>query len=232
MRTKLYMNKFGSLFGAAILALASVPVNASLIMYDTYDAWAHAVFLNNLTETSDILTERFEVDVGPSAVKITFVKSQIDSVVANPEKKSLRNEVELGRYLGHVGVTADSETITWIFPDSVFLDPVLGFFAVFGNITNGIPLDVTVKGIGVEDSTFTVGPFDYGDTVGFGVLGEDDSDLFREVVWSSTVNQIFTSDNLAYIGTDSSPVPAPAALWLFGTGLLGLIGFNRRRKAV
>ena len=28
-----------------------------------------------------------------------------------------------------------------------------------------------------------------------------------------------------------SPVPAPAALWLFGTALLGLAGFGRRRKA-
>ena len=28
-----------------------------------------------------------------------------------------------------------------------------------------------------------------------------------------------------------SAVPAPAAIWLFGTGLIGLIGFTRRRKA-
>ena len=25
-------------------------------------------------------------------------------------------------------------------------------------------------------------------------------------------------------------VPAPAAIWLFGTGLIGLIGFTKRRK--
>jgi hypothetical protein len=27
-----------------------------------------------------------------------------------------------------------------------------------------------------------------------------------------------------------SPVPVPAAIWLFGTGLIGLIGFTKRRK--
>jgi len=27
-----------------------------------------------------------------------------------------------------------------------------------------------------------------------------------------------------------SPVPVPAAVWLFGSGLLGLAGFARRRK--
>ncbi len=29
----------------------------------------------------------------------------------------------------------------------------------------------------------------------------------------------------------ASPVPVPAAIWLFGTGILGLIGFSKRRKA-
>jgi hypothetical protein len=29
-----------------------------------------------------------------------------------------------------------------------------------------------------------------------------------------------------------SVVPVPAAIWLFGTGLIGLVGFSKRRKAV
>lgn len=32
-------------------------------------------------------------------------------------------------------------------------------------------------------------------------------------------------------GGGVSAVPAPAAIWLFGTGLIGLIGFSNRRKA-
>ena len=32
-------------------------------------------------------------------------------------------------------------------------------------------------------------------------------------------------------GVSLSPVPLPPALWLFGSGLLGLIGIARRRKA-
>jgi hypothetical protein len=33
------------------------------------------------------------------------------------------------------------------------------------------------------------------------------------------------------ISLNVSAVPAPAAVWLFGTGILGLIGFSKRRKA-
>ena len=29
-----------------------------------------------------------------------------------------------------------------------------------------------------------------------------------------------------------SPIPVPAAIWLFGTGLIGLIGFSKRRKVI
>ena len=32
-------------------------------------------------------------------------------------------------------------------------------------------------------------------------------------------------------GAALSPVPVPAAIWLFGSGLIGLIGLARRKKA-
>lgn len=39
----------------------------------------------------------------------------------------------------------------------------------------------------------------------------------------------FALDKIAL--SDPSAVPEPAAIWLFGTGILGLIGFSKRRKA-
>lgn len=46
------------------------------------------------------------------------------------------------------------------------------------------------------------------------------------------------TDEAGFVDTDSttliasiSPVPLPAAFWLFGTALFGLVGFGKRRKA-
>jgi hypothetical protein len=33
------------------------------------------------------------------------------------------------------------------------------------------------------------------------------------------------------VGADLNPVPVPATIWLFGTALIGLVGFSKRRKA-
>ena len=41
-----------------------------------------------------------------------------------------------------------------------------------------------------------------------------------------------TLDDNFYIRTaDAAVIPVPAAVWLFGSGLLGLIGIARRKKA-
>ena len=40
-----------------------------------------------------------------------------------------------------------------------------------------------------------------------------------------------TSSQLGQYGIDISQVPVPAAAWLFGSGLIGLIGIARRKKA-
>ncbi|MGI9319103.1 MAG: VPLPA-CTERM sorting domain-containing protein [bacterium] len=38
-------------------------------------------------------------------------------------------------------------------------------------------------------------------------------------------------NGIAFVDTGSiNPVPVPAAVWLFGTALIGFIGVSRRRK--
>jgi len=70
MRVELNMNTFRSLFGAAILALASLPANAALMAYTDRTAWESA-FLANGSISGSIETELFGVPT-PNAEKITF----------------------------------------------------------------------------------------------------------------------------------------------------------------
>ena len=51
-------------------------------------------------------------------------------------------------------------------------------------------------------------------------LGDSDGQLLAATTTSATV-QVMAPLN---------PVPVPAAVWLFGTALLGLVGFGRRKK--
>ena len=46
---------------------------------------------------------------------------------------------------------------------------------------------------------------------------------------ASTQRDGLIFDHLA-IGNDVSPIPVPAAVWLFGTALIGFIGYTKRRN--
>ena len=54
--------------------------------------------------------------------------------------------------------------------------------------------------------------------------------LFDQLVIDvgEVVNGAFALDNLRF--ENASAVPVPAAVWLFGTALIGFIGYGKRRK--
>jgi len=72
-----------------------------------------------------------------------------------------------------------------------------------------------------------------GDTVGWG----SDTDLsvsFENDLSANTLNvgeKAQIAKKFGAIGLVVNPVPVPAAVWLFGSGLLGLAGIARRKKA-
>ncbi len=80
-------------------------------------------------------------------------------------------------------------------------------------------------------NTFTIATFDDGVA--------DLSDLtgiFSNIVWSGFNPGVsFTAsyfDHSIVLNATTAPVPVPAAAWLFGTGLLGLLGSARRKRIV
>ena len=100
------------------------------------------------------------------------------------------------------------------------IDPNDIAIRVFGN---GGLLDQTT--FGANDTTPTF----------FGVLSDSDLITRIEIDDANVIPTVQTLANIAAIdnvafGTPSA-VPVPAAAWLFGTALIGLVGFSKRRKA-
>lgn len=92
--------------------------------------------------------------------------------------------------------------------------------------------------LGTTDTTTIFG--DDGFIVPFGYIGgsatfvngwfdlqDPGLDLQYGTGWSTSVYDI----NYPYASFTASTVPVPAAMWLFGSGLLGLMGIARHRKA-
>ena len=83
---------------------------------------------------------------------------------------------------------------------------------------------------GAQQETFNAATNgDAGDDTGrfYGFTGI----LFNKITISANTGiGSYNLDNLQFNAAPLSAVPVPAAVWLFGTALFGLIGFSKRRK--
>ena len=114
--------------------------------------------------------------------------------------------------------------------EQVFIDSPLGAFDSSPDLTNGCtapgvcrvftPLWINptsgLKGFFVVYNFAPGKGADTDNAQGGGILDNDTTAVtdFTRAVW-----------------TQSSVVPIPAAVWLFGSGLIGLVGFARRKKS-
>ena len=112
---------------------------------------------------------------------------------------------------------------------------------------SGVLLTGEVTGFGFLDSGFSTDSFDFSFAVTGGLLASlyPSGDLFLASISKQSsfrddfmVNFDGTAENACndvHPSTVCSPgpstIPVPAAVWLFGTALIGLVGFSKRRKA-
>ena len=117
-----------------------------------------------------------------------------------------------------------------------------------GSLSSGsLSIGGTVASLGFNGGTLLTGnltAFGFLDSGGdpleflFSVTGGDAAGLYGSIGgiilsggtgFTGDFNTDFTGNGSA--AADVAPVPLPAAVWLFGSGLLGLIGIVRRKKA-
>jgi hypothetical protein len=122
------------------------------------------------------------------------------------------------------GFFLDTETATFSFstPISAFAIDINTFASADGAYTASLDIGDTVTSIFEVFPNSSTGQF----------IGFVSNVAFTGVTIASSQGFTYTLDTLVY-GDASSVVhaPVPAAVWLFGSGLLGLIGMARRKKA-
>jgi hypothetical protein len=79
---------------------------------------------------------------------------------------------------------------------------------------------------GASDLATTAGPIGLYGFTGNGSTATTQSYVLGTATFSSTGTLTITGNS-----GGTTPVPVPAALWLFGSGVLGLVGVSRRRKS-
>lgn len=218
---KNFKTKFSAV-AAVMMLLVSGASQAVVTTYTDRTTWASNGWV--------LYTEDFEsfgadtafgnggsVDAGPfslSATHTTTTANLIDVVPFFTTKPVSFGSAAASIFLER----ADTATLT-------FDAPVSGFFADFWAAGNIEQLLLTLSLAGGGTTSVKV-PGSGNTEEAFGVIS---TDLIESILFSNTRNDGFSIDNVS--GLSASAVPVPAALWLFGTALTGLVGFGKRRKA-
>jgi len=109
-----------------------------------------------------------------------------------------------------------------------------GFSVTIGGITNNYNLAANVG-----DTTFVDPAYPTDPIISLalnldsfsGLTTGDSYNQIRVMIGDGYAPATSPSAVLSFVGTyNTSPVPVPAAVWLFGSGLIGLVGVARRRK--
>lgn len=136
---------------------------------------------------------------------------------------------EKGDYRLKGDPTADVDASAYFSVESATTN--CGFFACSDDVifTAGALADTA----GVLTSWNLGGNIDLADTVDWGsdtkVIVQLQNNLLADT--ANTGEIAFIQKKQGGIGIEVNPIPVPAAVWLFGSGLLGLIGISRRKKA-
>lgn len=201
-----HQRKLINFFGAVVLAVPSIGVNAALVTYDDYgyDTISNLDWLNtNLTEN--------------------YSYNQIKSMTLQGGLFEGWRHATTNEFQALVNHTPQENTVISKLDN-------LGYF-LGGSFFYISGIYKTVWGVHARDASgieSTVSKLTY-----FGqYLGQSDW-IAYDYDESQNYNEDYASGYIGHflVREHASPVPAPAAIWLFGSGLLGLIGLARKKAA-
>lgn len=205
-----------------LICIGLLPLKANAVFTGFTDETAF-----NLANTAPLTLESFEsFSTGDSSIVTPDL-----TLTTSPTVGSI-NEVWTGVY-----PTDGANYLGWAFSDGgsltlAFNSPQTAFSMDITDIST-VSLDQSISVFADGLATPVVADFLYPARGFSGHGGLDFLALISDTPFSSLTFTLATGE---WIGIDRlqygiNPVPVPAALWLFGTALIGLVGFGRRKKA-
>jgi len=167
------------------------------------------------------------------------------------------NKILCGMVLGMASISAQAASVYWEptdgdvnFSYTTVAGYSLGIFDVDdfdGSQANPLMLytgagadtiDIVAAGSDFSATSAVTGNFTtlYNDSQ-FVIALTDNNNWFEPISWyelaagSNMYDITFSNGSVLSIDATPTVVPVPAAVWLFGSGLIGLAGFARRKKA-
>ena len=198
-------------FVACLCAFFSVNINASLI--NTYGSWSD---FNNAY--SYVVTEDFNSIPSGESFKINPLNIGDFSVVRNGLRTDNEAQFEVSPF--NDSIAGRTTTVTGTDTVFTFINPIMAFAADlsawndYGTLRTTVEADGFNVPVSIESDSTTR------------FFGFSSSQPFTEVKFiGNDVGDGWFFDNLAY-----TPVPLPAGIYLFLSGLVGLVGAKLRGR--
>lgn len=243
------MGKIKLVLGASILLLVSAQANASLvgidILSEEYRVWGSVRleypevgnFSYDLASTNPISFDTRQVDglsLFPTVAEADYFRVLTDAGGASGGVAYAQSTYTFMSGMTQLSLNAFGEGGGWIasYSDSESIISLLDITTDhlllserFGEAPENTPCD----GNPSEEPPCFLAPFTY---------SFDENYLFHvslDHTYELSLFSLTSGDDNRFgetiLQAQLSAVPVPAAIWLFGTGLIGLVGISKRRKA-
>jgi len=215
-----------SILLAATALILSTSVNSAIVSTDWQNAGDNLITLDtvsglewlDLTETSSMSYDDVTAQLGVGGAYEGFRYATDTEVISLWSNFGVDLSQDAPSSPYHIGVTVDPGIVDAATILKNYVDQGAETYRAVG-ITGTMSLPNYYAVLGAEFTGFNTQHSYY--------YEEGHEDVFFDVFRDQRVN---TVGSYLVVGTPTT-VPVPAAVWLFGSGLIGLVGFARRKKA-
>jgi hypothetical protein len=167
----------------------------------------HGLWTNTLNLGADACNDYFSFNTGSTFTEFDDGTAVLAATATNPDGFVADIDITFGSYSpthSPVKTGGGPELASWYFYESI--------------VSGGITVDSVNYSLAMAGG--------YALQIGDGA--NDKTGVFGASVWLLPTGGTYNGGHWD-LNMDFSPVPVPAAVWLFGSGLLGLVGVARRK---